>query len=57
MWYKQIWQREKNLQNYNILVSEPEGKRHTGDLGMDKDKIKIHVKETGGQDAYAFMIT
>jgi hypothetical protein len=39
------------------LVSEPEGKRHTGDLGMDKDKIKIHVKETGGQDAYAFMIT
>jgi hypothetical protein len=39
------------------LVSDPEGKRETGDLGTDKDKIKINVKEIGGQILYAIMIT
>lgn len=39
--------RDKRVQNYNILASDPEGKRHTGHLGTDKNKLNIYVKEMG----------
>jgi hypothetical protein len=33
--------------NYNILASDPEGKRDTGDLDPDKNKLNINLKKMG----------
>ena len=35
------------MYNYNILASDPEGKRATGDLDPDKNKLNINLKEMG----------
>lgn len=38
---------KKEVQNYNILASNPDGERETGDFGTDKNKLNINLKEMG----------